>query len=177
MIDFNRITTKSGDDGKTELPDGRRVRKDDVTVETLGSLDAFISYLGLIRAIINEKNLKKEILGIQKKLLIVCSRVAGKSESLPDSKNILTEKEITNIENMEKELLKKADINSIFTIPGTTVLSAHIDFARTLCREVERRVVTCIIEKGMDLKQIQRYLNRLSDYLFILARYVEKNLP
>jgi len=178
MINFDKISTGTGDKGETELPGGRKVRKDDIIIETLGTLDKFNSYLGLIRAMIQEEKLRKEILSVQKKIFTICSWIASNgSEKLNESKKFkITEKDITDIEEMEKELIKKTEKSSNFVTPGASVLSAHIDFARTLCRELERRVVTCTMEKGINLELSQRYLNRLSDYLFIMARYAEKNL-
>ncbi len=171
-IEFSMVTTRGGDRGETSLYNGERRRKDDFIFEVLGDLDELNSALGVVRA----KTELPELLAVQKQLLVVGGVVATPKQSaeytgIPH----LRPEAVEELEKRERELLDRAVLSSSFICPGETVVSAETDVARTVARRCERRVVTLIRDYGRsDLIDAQHYLNRLSDYLFILARVLEQ---
>lgn len=168
--EFAQVTTRGGDTGESSLADGERRRKDDLYFETLGVLDELTSYLGVVRADMKGKA-AETLLEIQKELQIIAGMVAiPKRSELFASAPKVDDSHIEKLEKEEARLLGKTSIPPEFIRPGATRLSAHIHVARTICRRAERVVVTCIRDRGLaHLIPAQRYLNRLADYLFILA--------
>lgn len=152
---MKRIYTKKGDDGTTGLFGGRRVRKDDLRIEALGTIDELIAYLGLARA----HTLGTEIKACQHVLYEVMTTVSGAQDSIDQDR-------IKELEELIDEAAKKLPPLTDFIIPGTSRTSAHIHVARTLARKAERRLIAA--GNGMYPVE-QMYLNRLSDYLFMLA--------
>jgi cob(I)alamin adenosyltransferase len=172
-ITFTRVTTRGGDRGESSLYSGERVRKDDFIFEVLGDLDELNSSLGIVRSYAQSP----DILQIQKNILVI-GAVAATSPESPNYEKIkkIESRDVTDLEKMEQKLLSKTSIKSSFICPGDTSISAFIDVSRTLARRCERRIVTLIRERSRaDLIAGQQYLNRLSDYLFILARYREEH--
>jgi cob(I)alamin adenosyltransferase len=141
------IYTKTGDKGKTGLYSGKRVAKDDILIETLGNFDEANSWLGVIGGLSE----------IQKDLMTICSILAGAKLEFPSSKT--TDLEI-KIDILEKELSPLDH----FIIP-----IGNIMFGRALVRRAERSLVK--LSKSQKIsREILKYINRLSDYLFMLAR-------
>jgi cob(I)alamin adenosyltransferase len=179
MIEFDRVTTRGGDEGKSSLHDGSRLWKDDLVFELLGAVDKLTSYLGLLRSQVGKKSIGKQIASVQKKLLVIGSLAATPSSSdlfAPLEK--IVDEDVNLLEEYEARLLAETRIEDRFVIPGDDPISARVDVARTLCREAERRIVSCIRDRSMaHLIPSQNYLNRLSDYLFVLARNLEQNPP
>jgi cob(I)alamin adenosyltransferase len=174
--EFSQITTRGGDTGESSLADGERRRKDDLYFETLGALDELVSYLGVVRSGMDRKN--ADVLSeIQKTLQNIAGMVAVPRRSeLFEAAPKIGKEEVKKLEKEEERLMKKTTIPSEFIRPGKTSLSSHIHVARTICRRTERRIVTCIRERGLShLIPAQNYLNRLADYLFILAVWKEKH--
>jgi cob(I)alamin adenosyltransferase len=170
-IDFDLVTTKGGDTGETSLYDGSRYRKDDLLFHTVGDVDELNSWLGVVKNYVNVKYIET----IQKQLFKIGAMVATPTKS-EEWKMIteLAEKDLLQLEKEQNKIIDKADIPLRFIIPGETKESAWVDVARTVCRRTERDVVSCIRDKGMtQLIPCQKYLNRLSDYLFVLGRFVE----
>ena len=168
--EFDRITTRGGDRGESSLVDGQRRRKDDLYFETLGTLDELISVLGEVRADIAEER-KAGIAELQKKLQTVSGMVAvPKSSELFEKIAKIGEEDVEEVERLEHELLGCTEVPQEFILPGDGPISARIHVARTVCRRVERRIVTCIRDRGAaQLIPAQKYINRLADYLFLLA--------
>lgn len=174
-IEFDMVTTRGGDRGESSLYNGERRRKDDVIFEALGDLDELNSALGIVRAQVR----LPQLLDIQKHLLVI-GAVAAAPRTSREYENIphLQKQDVEKLEKEEKALLGKTEILGSFVCPGETVVSAQTDVARTLARRCERRLVTLIRDYGRsELIESQRYLNRLSDYLFILARFMEQRQP
>ncbi|MDB9883341.1 cob(I)yrinic acid a,c-diamide adenosyltransferase [Bacteroidia bacterium] len=159
-----KIYTKTGDKGQTSLVGGTRVSKSDQRIEAYGTVDELNSAIGII-ASTNEVH-ASFLKSIQHKLFNIGSILASESNlsfELPlisDADIVLLEKEIDRL-NLELPTLKN------FILPGGSVLSAHTHLARCVCRRAERRVVILEEENYTILVQ---YLNRLSDYLFVLSR-------
>jgi cob(I)alamin adenosyltransferase len=165
------IYTKRGDKGETSVIDKNnaqkvRITKDSSIVEALGANDELNSWLGVVYSFSESPDLKKTIHSMQTKLLTIGSTIAG--AKLPFS-----EKYTKELEMLVDELEGKLPVLSNFLYPRGTKSAGQLQYARSLARRVERRVVT--LSKEMDIKpEILQYLNRLSDTLFMLARYENK---
>ena len=173
------IVTKTGNRGETSLMYGRRVSKADARVEAYGSVDELTAALGLARASAEDTGLREQILEVQKELITVMGELAtapedrerylagGFKATTADMVDRLTDA-ITTLE--KDETLHPKD----WVIPGNTRLSAALDIGRTAARKAERAVVTCQAGDGNLNPEIVRYLNRLSDWCWIMARWAEK---
>ena len=167
-----KIYTKSGDKGKTSLIGGKRISKDDIQIDAYGTIDELNSNLGLLRDYCSTDSDKNFILDIQKDLFIIGSLLAidyskkNKADHIDFSKN----KTIT-IENKIDEIDSSLPKMTNFIIPGghVTVSTCHI--SRSICRRAERKCIK--FAKQFELNNdILIYLNRLSDYLFVLSRKI-----
>lgn len=170
---FDLVTTKGGDDGKSSLLDGQRLYKDDDYFQVVGDLDELSSFLGIVR----EQHSVRFIGTIQKDLVQLSGMVASKESSVErqDYVQDITEDDVYKVEKEQKKLNPK--IATEFISPGEFVekKTAIIDVARSVCRRAERSIVDLIRRRGRrDLIICQKYLNRLSDYLFMLARKREQ---
>jgi len=176
-FDFETVITKGGDKGETSLYSGERVLKYSERIEAIGVIDNLFSYLGIIRHVIEDKQRQLRI--IQTNLMNGMSVIATTNDSdLYKEIPKIKEKDIHLLEKWSSKILKKVDIPQRFIVPGdVNKESAHIDYSRSLCRTAEREVVKFIRSStGLewnDIFLVQRYLNRLSDFLFILAREIE----
>lgn len=166
-----KIYTKTGDNGQTSLYDGTRVDKDDIRVDSYGTLDELNSYIGLC---INyaENDDKKILRDIQIKLFSVSGELSTKNNQY---KNIVVEDDIKTLENIIDDYIQKIDKMDAFIVPGTSIISANLHIARTICRRAERRVLTLSKIENINPLLI-KYINRLSDTLYAIARYHENEL-
>lgn len=157
------IYTRTGDDGTTALYGGTRVLKCEELVDVYGSVDELNSWIGLIHT-----KLKFPLSKIQSDLLTIGSFLAGNKKNVPSLEPRIMEME-RQIDEMDKELPKLAN----FIFPGGSELAAEVHIARSICRRVERQTVSLSKKQHLD-PVIVKYLNRLSDLLFTLARYINK---
>ncbi|MBP6333914.1 MAG: cob(I)yrinic acid a,c-diamide adenosyltransferase [Bacteroidia bacterium] len=168
-----KIYTKKGDDGKTSLIGGTRVSKDHIRIDSYGTIDELNSWIGLLRdqpEYIGHKNI---LLEIQDRLFTIGSQLAvdpGKSKmKIPE----ITEEDITLLENkidlMEKELPEMKS----FVLPGGHTMVSYCHIARCVCRRAERMIVHLHEQEKTD-PAILKYINRLSDFLFVLSRMMAK---
>jgi cob(I)alamin adenosyltransferase len=170
-----RIYTKTGDDGTTGLYGGARIAKYDLRIEAYGTIDELNSYLGLIRDQTVGENNTKVLLEIQDRLFTIGAILAAQ----PGKKNLsVPELKPADVEMLEKEIDHMDTLlepMKHFILPGghTTVSFVHI--ARCVCRRAERLTVHLAVDNEVD-GLIIKYLNRLSDYLFTLARMLSKDL-
>jgi len=174
-----KIYTKTGDKGKTSLFSGERVSKADIRVEAYGDVDELNSALGSLAASLSGDNpqVGQAVEQVQRDLFCVGGRLATSPESLafeelPDLEEGAVKRLETQIDGMEKTLPPLRG----FILPGGHPSACWAHVARTVCRRAERHVVAMLdtTEGGMEAKGLARletYLNRLSDYLFVLARY------
>ncbi len=171
-IEFDQVTTKGGDGGESSLFNGERRRKDDLVFEVLGDLDELGSFLGLAKVETGDAETRSLIEGPQLMLQRVCSLVATPAhDPLFEGLARVGEREVRDLEAEEKRILEGTRIEPVFVLPGGNRLSALLDVARTVARRAERRLVALIRERGLvELVDCQKYLNRLSDFLFVLAR-------
>jgi cob(I)alamin adenosyltransferase len=173
------IATKTGDEGETSLMYGRRVPKTEGRVDAYGSVDEVNSALGIARAAASDSFLKDQILAIQKELVIVMGELATAAEDLARYEKdgfkltsaVMTHRLTALVDDLEKNRLGKF---KGWSTPGETMDSAALDVARTTCRRAERRVALLMSEDLKFNREILRYLNRLSDVCWLLARYAEQ---
>ena len=167
-----KIYTKSGDKGKTSLIGGKRVSKDDIQIDAYGTIDELNSNLGLLRDYCSIESDKSFILNIQKDLFIIGSLLAVDYSKKSNEEHIdFSQNKIILIENKIDEIDLSLPKMTNFIIPGghVTVSTCHI--SRSICRRAERKCIK--FAKQFELNNdILIYLNRLSDYLFVLSRKI-----
>jgi cob(I)alamin adenosyltransferase len=168
------IATRTGDDGTTSLLYGRRVGKNDPRVEACGAVDELNAALGLARAQGGPGLAGDEILAVQKELVKLMGELAVAPEDFAryradDRFAKLAEPALARLDRLVAQLeAKKLNFDGWAT-PGANLVSATLDLSRTICRRAERRVLDLGGESGL----IVRYLNRLSDVLWLFARQAE----
>ena len=168
-----KIYTKTGDLGTTSLIGGKRVPKYHKRIEAYGTVDELISYVGLIRDLINENKLKENLLFIQDRLMICASIIATDCEGCNIKLPVLTEKDVEFLEKEIDKMESKLEPLKSFILPGGNSISSYVHIARTICRRAERN--TLLLNKNHKVEAtVIRFLNRLSDFLFVFARYILK---
>ncbi|MEE9371974.1 MAG: cob(I)yrinic acid a,c-diamide adenosyltransferase [Saprospiraceae bacterium] len=166
-----KIYTKTGDKGKTSLFGGSRVSKAHIRIDAYGNVDELNSYIGLLRDLVSDKMLVFELMDIQRVLFSIGSHLAAD----PSKSNLwLPNIDISEIEKLEKSVDRMEEILPTlahFILPGGHPSVSHCHIARCVCRRAERRVVQLSeIDETNDI--LIQYLNRLSDYIFVLSRYI-----
>jgi cob(I)alamin adenosyltransferase len=173
------IVTKTGDKGETSLMYGRRLSKADPRVDAYGCIDELTAALGLARSVASDKFISDQISAVQKDLVVVMGELAtapvDRERYLKDGFHLTTSELVDRITAVIFDLEKDQSLYpKDWVIPGGTPVSAALDFARTTCRRAERRIATFSAGEDEFNPEILRYLNRLSDFCWILARYAEK---
>lgn len=168
------IYTKTGDLGDTDLVGGERVSKDDVRVEAYGTVDELNSYLGLlaVMSVPINSSMSQELRRLQRQLFIVQTLLATPDEARRSQMPQLEVDAVSHLEDLIDMLESQLPKCKAFVIPGHTELSAQCHIARTVCRRTERRVVTLSRQAEVP-STVLPYLNRLSDFLFLLARFFQ----
>ena len=173
------IATKTGDGGTTGLMYGRRVPKNHPRVEACGTLDELNAALGLARATAADKFIGDNLLWIQKSLVDVMGEVGVLPEDLPryaqDGYVLVTRELTARLDALVKEIESQKISFKGWATPGATQHSAALDLARTVCRRGERRVYDLQSAGELRNGEILIFLNRLSDLLWLFARWVETN--
>jgi cob(I)alamin adenosyltransferase len=172
-----KIYTKTGDQGSTSLIGGTKVPKNHIRIETYGTVDELNSWLGLINDQLNDVIIAKELKEIQDRLFTIGSSLATDPEKAPKMK--LPDLNSTDIGFLEKRIdAMTAELPPMksFILPGghATVSSIHI--TRCVCRRAERLAVNMQQHDLFVDQKVIQYLNRLSDYLFTLARFAAQKL-
>jgi cob(I)alamin adenosyltransferase len=168
----NKIYTKTGDDGTSGLVGGNRVKKSDLRLEAYGTVDELNSWIGLIRSSLDNMEVSKLLMDVQNTLFIIGSKLASDEQGkrITDTLVIDTGK-IEKLENAIDEYEASLPGINNFILPGGSVLSGYCHIARTVCRRAERCIIRMVEDPTRD-KKIVQYVNRLSDYLFVLARKI-----
>jgi len=165
-----KIYTKTGDKGETSLIGGTRVPKYHERIETYGTLDELNSYLGLIRDLCDDEASKSILLKIQDRLFVLESSLA--TDPAGEINRKLPEITENDIEFLEKEIDRMNESLpelTTFVLPGGEFISSHCHIARTICRRAER--LTIKLSNNHPVRSLDiKYINRLSDFLFVLAR-------
>lgn len=170
-----KIYTKKGDAGETSLIGGTRVPKCSLRIESYGTVDELNSHLGLIRDQEIHHEYKRQIVEIQDRLFTIGSSLASDPEKSKMKIPGLFEQDVENLEHWMDEMDAQLPEMKSFVLPGghPTVSICHI--ARCVCRRAERIVVDLMQNEAVDCL-VPRYINRLSDYLFVLSRKLTQDL-
>ena len=164
------VTTKTGDKGQTSLFTGERVDKDHRRVEVYGNVDMLASALGMARAFVEKEDVKERVLNLQKKLGMLMADFASIGQP-----PMITDEMLAELEADEDAIEKSLPPLRVFLIPGETKGGAMLDFARTTARTAERRAWS--LRREEDVHEIDiRFLNRMSDYIFLLMRLEEQDV-
>ena len=178
-IRINKVYTRTGDTGKTRLIGGEERWKDNARVEAYGTVDELNAEIGLCRELVKEiENEKFRLLirllkSVQNELFNLGTQLA--MDERDDSKNLpqLSDEAILKLESEIDTANESLSELTSFILPGGSVINAQFHIARNVCRRAERRVVSLSKKENIDSKNI-RYLNRLSDALFVWSRWVSK---
>ncbi len=172
---LSKITTRTGDDGTTGLADGTRLPKSDLRFEAMGTIDTLNAHLGLLHAHLSTlPSLSQELMLIQHKLFNIGGEIA-----LPHHASIgyvaITQEDIEALESLLEHHNSTLPYLTEFILPAGSVATATAHIARALCREAER-VLVALSERDNNISpQSLAYLNRLSDYLFVIARVIVRH--
>jgi cob(I)alamin adenosyltransferase len=171
------IVTKTGDDGTTALMYGRRVPKNHPRVEAYGTVDELNAALGLARATAGEDFVRENLLAIQKDLVVVMGELAVLPDDRPryvkEGYSLVAPPMAAKLDALVREVEAQNVNIKGWATPGATPASASLDVARTVCRRAERRVCALPEPDGLKNAEIVVYLNRLSDLLWLMARWAE----
>jgi cob(I)alamin adenosyltransferase len=169
-----RIYTRSGDDGTTGLLYGGRVSKANPAAEAYGTTDEAVAAIGLARALSEHAGLQGVLLQVQRDLFVVGADLAtnpAQRGKLTPEVSLVTEAMVQALEERIDDTVQEHPLPEEFVVPGASPVSAALDVARTVVRRAERRAVE-LRTSGVDVNpEAIKYLNRLSDFLFVLARW------
>ena len=179
------IYTKTGDNGTTSLVGGRRVKKYDQRVETYGTVDELNAHIGMLATMMRDKsidlemafdvreqfeNCYKQLKTAQNKLFVIQTLLATEDEDTYNKLPQLDDNATDEMEAWIDDIDKRLPALKSFVIPGGTTISAQAHIARTVCRRAERQIVRLAEEENIEEK-IKKYINRTSDYLFVISRF------
>lgn len=172
MKTINKVYTRTGDSGMTSLVGGARIKKTDVRLEAYGTVDELSAQLGLLAAMLPDGDDRTEIIRIQNNLFDVCSHLATDVSRTPQVKAAqLGEGEIERLEALVDDVMAQLPERQGFVLPGGCKEAAQAHVARTVCRRAERRIAA-LAEEAEVAPEILQYVNRLSDFLFVLAKKI-----
>ena len=167
-----RIYTKTGDDGTTGLIGGSRVKKYNIRLEAYGTVDELNCHIGMILSIDLDERAIKVLVEVQKKLFVIGAQLATDENAQGLKKKIpCSEDDIKRLENEMDNMFEVLPVLTHFVLPSGSQGAAYSHIARTVCRRAERRIVELSEEADVD-KNLIKYINRLSDYLFVLSRKI-----
>ena len=171
MPRITKVYTRTGDDGTTGLGGGQRVRKDSLRIESYGTVDELNSQLGVALALSPAPRLETFLSAVQNELFHLGSDLCileEDKETMPVPQ--IEAKHVERLERFMDELSETVPPLDNFILPGGSPIAAHLHVARTVCRRAERLLVALAAEEAVGPETIH-YLNRLSDTLFVAARY------
>jgi cob(I)alamin adenosyltransferase len=181
MVILNRIYTRTGDDGTTALGNGERRKKYDLRIACYGTVDETNAAIGIVRLHTSGDAEINAMLGrIQNDLFDLgadlCSPAAGKGSD--GARLTVTEAQVTRLEaEIDRLNIELKPLRS-FVLPGGTPAAAHLHVARTICRRAERMMAELADRSGEEVSTVAlKYVNRLSDFLFVASRYVNQSGP
>ncbi len=168
-----KIYTKTGDKGKTSLFGGGRVAKDGQRIEAYGSVDELNSRIGLVRALYPPADIDQVLATIQNDLFVLGADLATPKPKQRTSIDTIESRHVEHLERTIDRFEGSLPALKEFILPGGSRLAAELHVARTVCRRAERRIVN-LLRKGEIGTTPFVYMNRLSDLLFVMARYANK---
>lgn len=162
------ISTKTGDNGETFLWSGERISKDDLRVESYGTIDELNAFISEAKHYVNSQEVKKILNEIQNDLFRLGGELASKDKQYPHP---IEEADVERITNYVEQFEKRVKLKG-FVVPGSTIQSSKLEICRTVARRAERRIIS-LDKKEPVSPIIKKYINRLSDLLFLMARFEE----
>ena len=180
------VYTKTGDKGTTSLVGGRRVKKFDPRVEAYGTVDELNSHIGLLAEMVSNSSITSttssnndssitsitsSLKKMQDCLFVIQTLLATEDESIYQKLPQLKEDAVAEVEHWIDEMEAKLPKHNRFVIPGGSLASAQAHVCRTVCRRAEREIVRLTEEETIE-ENLMKYINRTSDYLFVLSRYI-----
>jgi cob(I)alamin adenosyltransferase len=170
---MSRIYTKLGDDGTTGLLYGGRTSKGTDLMDAVGDIDEAVSALGVARACCTDQPRSELILGLQRDLFVVAADLAtnpAHRDRLQRGISLVDPSMVVRLEELIDSLTSEQPLRPVFVVPGTTQVEAAVDLARTVVRRAERHTVQAQAQGCLVTDEVLRYLNRLSDLLYVVAR-------
>lgn len=163
---ITKVTTKTGDRGKTNLGDGQKVSKSNIRIKCLGAIDELNSFVGFAKVATNEAELENNLLAVQNHLLNLGGEISSPSSEL----DLVNDESVDFIERLVDGYNSKLEPLKEFIIPGGDEFSARIHLARSVCRRAETMVAE--LNENEETKLVWlKFLNRLSDLFFVIGRY------
>ena len=179
MVEINVVYTKTGDDGTTGLADGSRIPKDSALIEAIGTVDELNSQIGLAISTLGRQDgftpMQSQLKRIQNELFNLGSELALQIADGTDRCPCIQDENITTLETSLDQYNATLPALTTFVLPGGSDLAARLHVCRTVCRRAERRLITSAQHTPCRKQPIQ-YLNRLSDWLFVAARWTQAQL-
>lgn len=170
-----KIYTKTGDKGKTSLFDGSRVDKDDIRVDTYGTIDELNSQIGVVVAhlldTVYEEPLKSELFKIQDDLFTIGALLADPKEPVTKEFTEHLHKQVGHFEKLIDQMTEQMPELRNFVLPGGGKAGAFLQMTRTIARRAERRLIS-LFKKEQPKSEVVMYFNRLSDLFFTMSRYI-----
>ena len=173
---ITKVYTRTGDKGMTDLVGGIRINKDNIRLEAYGTVDELNSQLGLLVSMLPSDDAERSsLLRIQSNLFNIGTHLATDQEQTPLYASAqLAEGEATLLEQRIDDMNDRLPAPQGFVLPGGTVAAAQCHVCRTICRRAERRIIA-LAQQAKVGEDIIKYVNRLSDYLFVLAKIINFN--
>lgn len=170
-----KVYTKTGDKGETSLFGGKRVSKGDLRIHAYGTVDELNAYIGLLRDLCTDEIRNIELIRIQDRLFTLGALLATESESSKKKLPKILQEDIEYLEMAIDMMENSLDPIKTFILPGGHPTVSYCHISRCVCRRAERLSVELAVDNEVEALVIQ-YLNRLSDYLFVLSRFITKIL-
>ena len=172
---ITKVYTKTGDKGETSLVGGIRIKKSDIRLEAYGTVDELSAQLGMLVSLMENGEERDFVIRVQNNLFNVCTHLATDQSQTPLYPSAhLAEGETELLEERIDRIMKQLPERQGFILPGGTTAACQAHICRTVCRRAERRIAA-LAEVAQIAPEMQQYINRLSDYLFVLAKIINFN--
>ena len=172
---ITKVYTRTGDKGMTSLVGGVRIKKSDIRLEAYGTVDELSANLGMLVSMMKEDEERSLLIRVQNNLFNVCTHLATDQSQTPLYPSAhLADGEIEVLEGRIDKLMKELPERQGFILPGGVPAACQAHICRTVCRRAERRIAA-LAEVAQIGPEMQQYVNRLSDYLFVLAKIINFN--
>ena len=172
---ITKVYTRTGDQGETSLVGGVRIKKSNIRLEAYGTVDELSAHLGMLVAMMKNGEEREFVIRVQNNLFNVCTHLATDQSQTPLYPSAhLADGEIAALEQRIDNLMKQLTERQGFVLPGGVPAACQAHICRTVCRRAERRIAA-LAEEAQIAPEMQQFVNRLSDYLFVLAKIINFN--
>ena len=172
---ITKVYTRTGDQGETSLVGGVRIKKSHIRLEAYGTVDELSAHLGMLVSMMKTGEERDFIIKVQNNLFNVCTHLATDQSQTPLYPSAhLADGEIAVVEQRIDGLMQQLPERQGFILPGGVPAACQAHICRTVCRRAERRIAA-LSEEAQIAPEMQQYVNRLSDYLFVLAKIINFN--